>query len=197
MNLEKGRIEVLEWLSSLGEKKREVTNHDLWHWMVLTGDGQTPPPKNSDGGYEAFSANPWENNPWSESIMPGNAVSSGRILVCSSTIGFEKMGFAGVKPSSPVRQIPLKVSNACANAGFKFDGSNTWEFSRDVGLFWTRFYNCKQLFSGKEPMTLPAAIITDGVMRHYCPEGRYVDVWERLKEVADAYKIPLVLVVSS
>jgi hypothetical protein len=188
MDFKRAKKELRDHYERNGNPQKEITNESLWHWMLLTNDGAEPIPEHDpDLGLSIFLANPWES-PWGKDIAPGKATSSGRILICSTNVGFGEMGI-GDKESG----LSPKFRAICQQHGV--DPTGPIELSRDIAQFWDRFYGCCKLFSD-EPMSIPAIIITNGEMRHYAPggEGMCWEASDRLRAAAKAYNVPIVFV---
>jgi hypothetical protein len=157
-----------------GPIRLDTTN--LWKWLQATRNGS----RSFDtygGGRVFFYSNPWES-PWASRLV---ALSTDtRILVAGTS--FE------------VRQLePKEKELRITGEAHGIFNSNITYASR-LATFWEGFYNCENFLGKSQKPSLPALIITTGSMRNYGDAGgETLDVEERLREIANFYKIPIVL----
>lgn len=79
---------------------------------------------------------------------------------------------------------------------FEKEGNRAYElyFVLSASSFWKSFFNKENFLDGLEGRTIPKQIITTGYIKNFNTGlgDVYMDINERLKEIADAWEIKLV-----
>lgn len=66
-----------------------------------------------------------------------------------------------------------------------------YTYCATTGIFWEKFFD-QERFLDNPKITVPRAIIATGLIRNYCEgAGSTIDVTDRLKNIADAWNIPI------
>ena len=161
------------------EKKcYRLDRYHIWLWMILTGCGKKPLPKEiDDEGRLFFYHHPFKGNPWAKrlaSLKPNQRYP--RILV-TGTLGREP-------------KLQGLIEKVRRHHGL---GKVNITYNRDIARFWDKFYGTGDFFTQKAK-DIPTLIImaNNGDMKNRPREGgEWLNMTYRLTEIADFYKIPI------
>jgi len=182
MKLREIKKQARRRLSKVNEGRSTITKALLWEWMLITKHGKRPYSRcYSDGGRLTFLSNPFEGNPWAKymaSLKP--KPDSPRVLI-TGRLGRSLC----IDPLPPNLLLDINLRHGLKNVRL--------QFNRDIAYFWEKFYGAENFFT-KEAQDIPSLILMDGSgeMKNYPREGgEWLKVDDRLKEIADFYRIPI------
>lgn len=175
-------------IQALAEKNPYVTDverfsqTDIWYLMLVTDRGRRRLIPSGDVGRDFFYADPVRDSPWAKRLAPLKPdTESPRVLFAGTSYEGRTIMARPPLEHEEIREICKRynIQNA------RFDAT------AKIIYFWDRFFGTGKFLGGKAK-DIPALIISTGFMRNYSDAGgETLEVWDRLIEIGESYKIPV------